>query len=267
MLGRNHFHDRIRRLVVKACIGLCFLGWFAFACNSPVSGPCGVCSEGTECNLRLKRCIQKKQRGCDPCENDQECANGERCSGDGCCLASGQKPLSDGGLTDLTPVGGDRGCLGPDCGSASSSCISSDDCIDPKLPYCHPDQKSCVSCVFDTHCAKSQVCAKDRCGYPDLCKKVNCASGKRCDPRKGTCVDDGKCPQVSCPFGQCCTEKGSCKPCGAKQLCQECTTHVECGEGNRCVDMGGQKACSKGCPDDQCPDGFQCFSMFLVDFY
>lgn len=155
---------------VRAALLLLSVALSAWACSSdepPPKAPTGTgeippplnqpCDADADCEAFGLKC--DPLRGCLSCVFDWHCADGQRCTDDGC--------------------------------KVPSQCSSDTDCADQaKAPHCDPVLSECVGCRFESDCPASSHCVERSCtSYTACVNSRDCADGTVCDRDKGECVE------------------------------------------------------------------------------
>jgi hypothetical protein len=119
----------------------------------PLNQPCDA---DADCEAFGLKC--DPLRGCLACVFDWHCAEGQRCTDDGC--------------------------------KVPSQCSTDTDCADAKAPHCDPVLSECVGCRFESDCPRSSHCVERSCtSYTACVNSRDCAQGTVCDRDKGECVE------------------------------------------------------------------------------
>lgn len=216
-------------------------------CAKEVKPPCGnACPKGQGCDLKTKKC---RPIGCNTCQEDVDCNNGEICNARGCC-APGSNPQDggsgpkDAGPTERTQPDStpDAQCTTPPC---NRRCDDNSQCTDSTQPFCHLIKGVCVGCRDHSDCKNGKQCVQGVCtGSSDRCKGVQCGTGKKCCPNDGAC--HACCTDKDCSQGTCTLENGA-RVCKTSSVCTPA-----CLSGNVC-DPVTQK-CTLDCRITGCTD-------------
>lgn len=171
-----------------------------------------ICGAGEIC--RRDRCTA-------PCDGDDECIFGERCTADNYCY-----PEIPGGTGE--------------------TCEAHDDC----------DSRECVdgaciparACVNDAECFSDEICSLDGACVPACSSDDECPDGESCT-NGGCMVADGECDQnEDCASGEC--ADGVCAP-----TCDPEAETAHCGLDTAC---GGLGVCQPRCSFDEACEGGIC---------
>jgi hypothetical protein len=185
--------------------------------DSPSSGKSGeipppldqLCNTDADCGAAGLKC--DPLRGCLPCVFDWHCADGERCTDDGCKVP--KKCGNDG-----------------ECSS------------DSKAPHCDPVLGECVGCRTESDCPENAHCVERSCAtYTPCVNSRDCTTGTVCDRDAGECVEclgNGDCEKDKevCVASHCVPVCTSDKDCLArnqlchhdKGYCADCVEQEDC---------------------------------------
>lgn len=177
-----------------------------------------TCALDADCAAAGRRCTPSGI--CAECLADGDCAAaaaGARCSSAltcGCATGSdcpSETPVCSGGVCRGCTVSAECGAPHPVC-SAAGACVACDagapGACGGATPFCRVQDRSCVACKVDAHCAadpRGARCDGVTCGCQT---SDDCALGHRCDG--GRCVEG--CDDSSfCDEGLVCSDAGACE--------------------------------------------------------
>ncbi|QSQ28538.1 hypothetical protein JY651_45355 [Pyxidicoccus parkwayensis] len=227
----------------------------------------GDCPNG-RCDLSDNTC-----RGCN---DDGDCPLNGRCdlSDNVCRGCNDDKDCPDNGRCDTTTnqctgCNDDGDCPGGVCDVPNATCVectTNKQC--PGNEVCDTTTHTCQECTDDSQCPRGEVCSNNQCtpcttddacagnscnccpngtqcaaptpGASPSCVECTsdsqCASGQKCDPLNGRCVDEIPECNTSDSCGPACAKCPTERPyCLDGEVCVQCRNDLECGDGQFCL--------------------------------
>ena len=227
------------------------------------------CTAHTQCSSG-SCCGPPRQRRCEDCCDDEDCARGENCYNNVC-----RGPRQNSALCEKHWHCASGHC----CANTHNSSVS-----------------TCSECCADTHCHKERCNEWQLCGHsvPHLCSQhVPCSAGYYCSSaglcqaklrNKAVCGGDAQCMSGSCcgiaskgrRCEQCCKDQDcrrsqSCvrRRCvGHRSVGEQCARNYQCQSG-RCCSVHphsplGFRYCSHCCSDKDCPGNQACLGRSCI---
>jgi len=196
------------------------------------------------------------------CETSLECPSGEACI-DGQCVAGcandydcGVGETCEGGYCQPEACSTDGDCpAGSTC--VSGSCQPAECTVDEECAAIDPDSQCvdgiCVpeTCTDDSDCPSGESCVGDAC-VPYCMDDSDCGIGEMCNTTTNQCEPETCTSDTDCPAGSTC-EGGVCQP-------------AECTSDSDCEDVSPDSQCVDGvCVPDTCTDDADCLPGMTCD--